>query len=465
VAIARTLPAHGDRAPVREVERLYEVSIERAEHYIYIENQYLTSESLTKALARRLEAEDAPEIVIVLPRRTGGWLEQLTMDGLRARCVRQLRSADRHDRLRILYAHQEGLAEDECITVHAKLMISDDRFLRLGSANASNRSMGLDSECDLALLDEDGGGVAALLDRLLAEHLGSTRETVSAERRESGLIGAIDRLHAEGGRSLRELDVEATSPDLDLLPEGDLIDPSEPIDGDYLVRRAVPQEDQPSGHARLYAFIGLLVALIALAASWRLTPLGDWLSTERLSQWLSLFETPWIRFLTLLGVIVVTSLAMMPLSILVVAAAILLGPWQGFACSMIGALVSGAIGFLAGQALGGQILERYDDSQVHRLSKRLSERGVLAVAVVRLLPVAPYTAVNLVAGASHLDLWRFLLGSAIGTLPGIAGLTLFSGSLMKAITEPSPGSLAVLAVVIVLIGAGALALKRMLRDA
>ncbi len=34
--------------------------------------------------------------------------------------------------------------------VHSKVMIVDDGFLRVGSANLNNRSMGADTECDLA---------------------------------------------------------------------------------------------------------------------------------------------------------------------------------------------------------------------------------------------------------------------------------------------------------------------------
>lgn len=72
------------------------------------------------------------------------------MDVLRARVVRRMQAADEQGRLRIYYPHQPGLG-DQCIGIHYKLVIVDDRLLRLGSSNASNRSMGLDTECDLAV--------------------------------------------------------------------------------------------------------------------------------------------------------------------------------------------------------------------------------------------------------------------------------------------------------------------------
>jgi uncharacterized membrane protein YdjX (TVP38/TMEM64 family) len=251
---------------------------------------------------------------------------------------------------------------------------------------------------------------------------------------------------------------------LDLSGEEDLVDPDEPLDAGYLVSRAVPPDRQKSGHVRLWLFAGFVLALLVLGVSWRFTPLGDWLTAERIADWLSLFDTTWIRFLTVLTLLALTTLIMVPLSALVVASALLLGPWLGFACSMIGALISAAIAFTAGKLTGGQILEHYGESGVHRLSQRLSDRGILAVAVLRLMPVAPYTIVNLVAGASHLTLGKFLIGSAIGLAPGLAALTWFSGSLYQAVNEPSMQSLGLLAVVITLIGAGVFVLRRLLRD-
>ena len=109
-----------------------------------------------------------------------------------------------------------------------------------------------------------------------------------------------------------------------------------------------------------------------------------------------------------------------------VASALLLGPWLGFASAMAGALVSAALGFLLGLLMGGGLLERYSETRVHDLSKRMSRRGILAVAVLRMVPVAPYSVVNIVAGASHLTLHRFLIGTAIGMAPGVAALCWFS---------------------------------------
>ncbi len=185
---------------------------------------------------------------MVLPQKTGGWLEQVTMDVVRSRILDRLRAADKHDRLRVYYPHQPGLGDD-CISVHAKVLIVDDRLLRIGSSNASNRSMGLDTECDLAIETNDAHCdvaryIADLRSRLLAEHLGCEPDEVAGAMREQGhLIGAIESLRCDR-RSLRELNW-AVDPEVDeLVPESALIDPAGPLSPEYLVEEYVSRGGQ-----------------------------------------------------------------------------------------------------------------------------------------------------------------------------------------------------------------------------
>lgn len=465
IAIARTLPAYGERCEVREVERLYLDAIASAQRYLYFENQYFTSRVLTEALAGRLAEEGGPDVLLVLPRHTGGWLEQATMDALRADCLARLQQADQGARLRVLYPSQPGLRENECISVHSKLLIVDDRFVCLGSANTSDRSMGLDSECNLALEAPDSEQVPGLLHRFLSEHLDCEAEAVRAARAQHDRLGAaVDSLRRAEGRSLRDLDESLAAPPMRLIEDADLVDPGEPIDPEYLMHRAVPRRDKDSAYRGLYGFLALVLVLLALGAAWRWTPLSEWLTPERLTEWLKWFENPVVRALAVTGALTLASLLMVPMSLLVVVCAILLGPWLGFGCAMLGALLSGWLAFLGGKAMGGRVLQRFDGTQIHRLSERLSRRGIMAVAMLRLVPVAPYTVVNVVAGASHLRTGQFMVGSLIGLLPGIGALTLFSGSLYQAIIDPSAESFVILGVIALVVVAGILALRRLLRS-
>jgi uncharacterized membrane protein YdjX (TVP38/TMEM64 family) len=324
--------------------------------------------------------------------------------------------------------------------------------------------MGMDSECDLAWEAPGEPAVSWLLHRLLAEHLGCEIQTVQESRsQQETLASAISKLQRRGKRSLVPLDIDKGDSQLELTADADVIDPKEPINAEYFVQRAVPDEQATTGRRQLISFLGFIIVLLIIAALWRWTPLANWIKPEQIARWLEWFNQPWMRFAAVLIVIVIASLVMVPLSLLVVASALLLGPWTGFACSITAALLSGWIGFLLGKFFGGKLIQRLSGSQIHNLSKRLSDRGILAVAMLRLLPVAPYTVVNLAAGASHLNQGQFLVGSAIGLAPGIAALTLFSGSLREAVRNPSLDSLGAVGIIAVVIIGAAYLLRRMLK--
>ncbi len=98
-----------------------------------------------------LMEDNGPEIIAVLRLSTQGWLEAPTMGTLRTVLLKKLRDADRHGRFHAYFPHIPGLPEGQCCDLHSKLMIVDDEVVRIGSANFSNRSMGLDTECDAAI--------------------------------------------------------------------------------------------------------------------------------------------------------------------------------------------------------------------------------------------------------------------------------------------------------------------------
>jgi uncharacterized membrane protein YdjX (TVP38/TMEM64 family) len=55
--------------------------------------------------------------------------------------------------------------------------------------------------------------------------------------------------------------------------------------------------------------------------------------------------------------------------------------------------------------------------------------GLLAKSLLRLVPLAPFFVVGMVAGAVRLKLWHLALGTAIGMLPGTLAATIFGDQL------------------------------------
>ncbi|MDK3255601.1 phospholipase D-like domain-containing protein [Blastococcus capsensis] len=210
VAVSRTRPAHGGEELVHEVELLWLAAIAAARDTVYIESQYFANRRVAEAIAERLGEVDGPEFVLVNPESAVGWLEEKAMGTARARLLGIVRQADVHGRFRIYVPVTE---EGRPVYVHAKVLVVDDRLMRIGSSNLNNRSMGLDTECDLTVearsddprRAEVAGTLLATRDRLLGEHLGVEPATVAAAVEASGgsLVRAVDSLRTTTGRSLR----------------------------------------------------------------------------------------------------------------------------------------------------------------------------------------------------------------------------------------------------------------------
>ena len=466
VAIARTVAEYRDQEAVREVEQLYLDSIAAAEHFIYIENQYLTAHCIEQALVQRLQDRDAPEVVIVMPAKTGGWLEQHTMDVLRSRLVSKLHEADQGGRLRLYYP-QLSPDTDIALMVHGKVMVIDDRLLRVGSSNLSNRSMGLDSECDLVVEAEAGSdaqqAIRDIRGKLLAEHLGVDPDAVErAMQKHNSLIKAIEHLRG-GERTLQPLDT-SVDPDVDqLVPESVLLDPERPIDSERIVNHFVPDEHKPHTARGILLAVTILAGLLGLAAAWRWTPLGEWLDINSMIQRAEVLKAHPATALLVIPLMALAGTLAVPLTLLVVTAVLVFGPVTGFVYSLAGAELSAILSYLAGQGAGRDLVRRFAGKRLNSVSKKLSRRGILTIVTLRIVPVAPFAVINLIAGASHISFRDFALGTLIGLLPGIIAIALFADGLVQSIRNPDTGSFAWLAVLVLVIVAATLGLRKWLR--
>ncbi len=195
VAIARTQPPEHDTPIVTEIEQLHLDAIRAAESTIYLESQYFAADGIAAAIAARLAEPDGPEVVVINPDAAQNAVEDAAMHVTRSMLMRKLQAVDRHGRFRLLYPVNAG---GEAVYVHAKLLIADDRLLKVGSSNLDRRSMGFDTEADVALLattDAERARIAAIRDERLAELLGRTPAEVAGA---GGMIAALEALNTEG---------------------------------------------------------------------------------------------------------------------------------------------------------------------------------------------------------------------------------------------------------------------------
>jgi phosphatidylserine/phosphatidylglycerophosphate/cardiolipin synthase-like enzyme/uncharacterized membrane protein YdjX (TVP38/TMEM64 family) len=439
VGIACTHPPAQNRPGVHHVEALYLDMIAKAKRYIYIENQYFTSKSVGEALEARLREKDGPQVVLVTRLLSHGWLEENTMHVLRTRLVRQLRDADTEGRFHAFYPHVGGLCDGTCLDLHSKVMIVDDEWLRIGSSNISNRSMGVDTECDV-VVEARGDetvrkGIRAARDRLLAEHAGvEVEELRRALEAEPNIGKAVVALGTEA-RQLRKLEAPEVSEAL--LAAAKIGDMEKPIALEVLTQGFT--HDEPD-HAESGVPIGLAVAflvLIGLALAWRYSPLAGVVSPESVVELARAFAAKWWAPIVLMAAYTPASMIMFPRPLITLAAVMAFGPWEGLAYAMTGVVLAGVVGYGIGRLFHRDTARRLAGPKLARVSSLVRRRGIIAVAMVRIVPIAPYLVVNVVMGAMRIKLLDFVVGTFLGMLPGALAATVLSDQFAAALQDPA----------------------------
>ncbi len=130
----------------------YKQAVSDARQYIYIENQYFRDKSFTKLLIDQLKRQKDLQIIVLLPVAAEEKPNDFTRhaDFIQHGLIEKLQAAD-NKRVGV-YSVRRSRGGD--IYVHAKVMMVDDKWATIGSANTNPRSFFLDSEINIVVRDE-----------------------------------------------------------------------------------------------------------------------------------------------------------------------------------------------------------------------------------------------------------------------------------------------------------------------
>ena len=487
IGVMRTVAALEERdKDIREIERATVAAIGSAERFIYIENQYITSKTACDALVARMRENPDLEAVVVTTREPGGWLEAKTMGVGRQQFMAAFDEPPLAERIRFVAPLADAAVptDDESakivvdgtlsIHVHAKVLIVDDKFMRIGSSNLNNRSMGYDTECDLAIEGKNAAereAIASVRNRLIAEHWGSAEQNVAAALAAGDSIhGALESLpsvpvfstahgarhprlqpwrraaRAPAYRRVEPIERDDTS-GVDLVVQ--LGDPERVVSADELVAQATGVRDpRPLKWAIAALGAAAIVALLVFGFSRLGLGMGD--IASRIGVGIeSLAGNPW-RVPLVLAIFVLASIVSVPILALIGATVVTLGPMLGFITSATGTMLAATATFGVGRLIGRKPLKRWLGKKLDALEERISKRGVIAIALIRKVPVAPFTFVNMLIGAIGIRYRDFILGTALGMLPGIAAFAFVSERAIDAWRDPTPQNIALIAGAVVL---------------
>jgi uncharacterized membrane protein YdjX (TVP38/TMEM64 family) len=245
---------------------------------------------------------------------------------------------------------------------------------------------------------------------------------------------AIDSLKCDA-RSLRDFDASQAWPE-PLVSVASVADPEEPISLDFLelelgANKSAPEPSDRPAWGKIAIFV---VAIAALAAAWRYTPLAHLVTPENVMRWArEMGAHPWTPILMVLAY-TPACIIMFPRSLITLAGVIAFGPWLAFLYAMTGIVLSAAATYFAGRRMRRDTVRRLGGAQLDRMVGVLRENGLLAMTLMRLVPVAPFFVEGVVAGATRLKLWQLLAGTAIGMLPGTLAATVFGDQLQTALS-------------------------------
>jgi uncharacterized membrane protein YdjX (TVP38/TMEM64 family) len=157
------------------------------------------------------------------------------------------------------------------------------------------------------------------------------------------------------------------------------------------------------------------------------------------------------------------TLVMFPRWLITLAAIAIFGPWSAFAHAQFGVLIAALCGYVAGKLIGIGTVRRMVGPRLNGVKRVLRRRGLVAVSMVRLVPVAPFVVVNVAMGAMRIRLHHYLVGTVLGMLPGMLAPTVLGDQLTAAISAPTRASLWVGAAALLALATIAFAGQRWLR--
>lgn len=451
IGIALTLPAFKQQKQTQQIEKLYLDMIAKAEHFIYMENQFFTYQKIAKAVNKRLKERPELQVLMLSCWEPDGIMERKSMWYGRVLFRDIVEAGGVADRVVLAYPISREKTLQKPVRIHSKLMIVDDQYLRVGSSNINNRSMSLDSECDLVIAGHDTASrtkIRAIRNDLIREHTG--REVADIEKFiQRGDVQAFLQETPNSTQHLRRINDERYRHERFTSFAIRFADPSKPILPAVITSRkrirnkGINIGEETSMPARLI-FALLLVAAVALL--WKVTPLAEYASPEKLMPMLEAVRNTSWAIPVAIAVYVIGTLIFFPHVVMTGTIVILFPPVQAFFVAMVASLISGAIGFLVGRKMGEKALHALIGDFAGKIAKYAKQGGVVGLTLLRMVPVAPYTVVNLALGMMMVPFGSYMLATFLGMLPGTVVSAYLGHSVVELWRNPDGKNLAFLGI-------------------
>lgn len=432
VAISQTLPEWDELEGEYHIERMYLDMVDKAERFIYMENQFFCRENIARAINRRMREKPELQVLLVSSYDPNGLMERKSMWHGRVMFRDILEEGGMADRVVLAYPVSRANSEEKPVRIHSKLMIVDDRYLRVGSSNINNRSMRMDTECDLIFEAQDDAArerIAHIRNDLIREHTGYELEEIEPVAQGKKPVHCLLKYLSHSRQHLYKIDDERYRHDYFTKAAkriADLEKPLIPLGVSMAIARM-----------KFFRVFLVVAAIAALAMIWKVTPLSYYATPENVIPLLEqVRNTPWAVPAAML-LYTIGTLAFFPHMAMTGIIVIVFSPLQAFSIAMTGSLVSGSIGYWAGRKLGLKSMRALIGETAEKISVYAKKGGIIGITLLRLLPIAPYTAVNMALGMLEISFFTFIAGTFLGTLPGTVIAAFLGESMLELWQNPN----------------------------
>lgn len=440
-AIARTIPFMDDVQPVQEVRQMFLELIKEAEDIVYLEHQFASRQEIAEALNARLKEVNGLRVLLISSYLPQGTFECEAYWASRIDFKKILEEGIEPGRVLLLYS---SIPEEDghiCHKrIHSKVTAVDDKYLIVGSANISNRSMCLDTECDLvfaARTEKQRKQIANLRNDLIGEHCGRSAEETALLLDHPNLDHLMEPTGEKCYRLSEVQDELFTNQALQSVMQT-FSDPEEPMMPSLRLKNGKRVYfGNPS--RRMITIMGLaLLAALLLGVVYLIYEFAPNVDSAQLKHFLETSRDTWWALPAVLLVYVIGGITFFPVTVLSVIVAAIFGPILGPLYGIAGALLSAALLFGVGHILGLRGLRGFGGPKIRLLDEKFRSGGIIGIAALRMLPIAPYSLVNLVAGISSVGLIQFLVGTFLGMFPTMVAKGLVGDSLVQIFINPTP---------------------------
>ncbi|BCO20391.1 phospholipase [Alteromonas sp. KC3] len=454
-ALARTIPFMDEVKPAQEVRHMLLDLIREAESVIYIENQFTTRQEIAETLNKQLKLKPELSVIIVSSYEPKGKFECEAFWASRIEFKAILEKGIDANRVKLTYSSIEDMQGRKAYKrIHSKVMTIDDKYLVIGSSNLSNRSMTLDTEIDTVLYGntpQNKEKIAQVRNDLLAEHTGRALDDMPALFESEHPVEALMHNQIAHGYVLTEVRDEVFTEHSVKNVFRALSDPEEPLISVPTLDGAALPARNPRRRSIMIMIGVTIVAVLGGLMFWASQSI-EWLSSDSINAFLEKSRGTYFALPTVLLVYVIGGILFFPVTVLSLAVAAIFGPIWGPIYGIMGALLSSAILFGIGKVSGNAGLRKIGGPKVAAVDEKLKRSGIVGVAAIRMLPVAPFSLVNLVAGISSIGIIQFLIGTFLGMFPPMIAKGLVGDSIAQIWQNPSVETISYLAGGIVLWG-------------